>query len=241
MYLSKAKYIFGRTVFDKNCTLALNPHRKYFVVNEVMRNEFYSKHWKGSFSSNDTLRFVSVISGMLYKGLETIIKTSYILKTYSHIDFQWDIVGVSTSDKFVKMSEMEAGKLSSDYNVNYLGKINAEHLSELLCLHDVYIHPSHIENSPNSVCEAMLVGLPVIATNVGGTSSMIENGKEGTLVQDGDPYVLAGAIVDLLNNPKRAYEYANNARQTAVVRHNQESIINELLHGYHEILKDYGK
>lgn len=238
-YLSKSSYIFGRTTWDRNCTLALNPERTYFVVNEILRKNFYNKQWKGDFEACGTIRFISVISNMLYKGLETVIKASYILKTYSHLDFCWDIVGVSGDDKYVKMSEMEAGKFSSDCNVNYMGKINAEQLAELLCQHDIYIHPSHIENSPNSVCEAMLVGLPVIATNVGGTSSMVENGTEGTLIQDGDPYALAGAIVDLLNTPERAKEYAHNAKIKALKRHNKESIIQELITGYKEILEDY--
>ena len=98
---------------------------------------------------------------------------------------------------------------------------------------------SHIENSPNSVCEAMLVGVPTIASFAGGTSSIIKDGEEGILVQDGDPYVLAGSIVHLVQNPDLAMFYSNNAKCRALQRHNPENVYKELLSGYTSILSSY--
>lgn len=231
-YLSKAKYVFGRTSFDERCTLALNPDRMYFVMNELLRNEFYGKNWKGTFSQDGKVYLVSTISSMLYKGLETVIKTANILKQYSHIDFRWDIVGLSGNENYVRMAEYEAGVRSIECNVNFLGKKPASALADILCNADIYIHPSHIENSPNSVCEAMLVGLPVIATNVGGTSSMLKDGVEGVLVQDGDPYELAGAIIEIQKDPQVACLRADVAKKTAIERHEKSKVLKELLSAY---------
>ena len=64
----------------------------------------------------------------------------------------------------------------------------------LLMTADVYVQVSHIENSPNSLCEAMLAGVPVVASYPGGTASRVQDLVHGGLVQDGDPYVLAGAL-----------------------------------------------
>lgn len=66
---------------------------------------------------------------------------------------------------------------------------------------------------------------------------MIENDKEGILVQDGDPYVLAGAIASLANDFGRAKEFAVNAHKRAVTRHNPQRIIGQVLDGYRDILK----
>lgn len=237
-FLSKANYIFGRTFWDRDCTLALNPKRKYYVVNEILRPEFYTKHWKGYFSV-DNIKIISVITAGFYKGMETLLKTAVILKKYSNLSFEWHVVGFSNNDKYIQISEKVTHIKSNNYNIIYHGKLDAEHLSDLLCESDIYVHVSHIENSPNSVCEAMILGMPVIASYAGGTASMLTNKKDGILVQDGDPYVLSGAILDYVNHPELAFNYAQSAKSKALARHNRENIINELLTAYKDIINCY--
>lgn len=237
-YLSKANYIFGRTFWDRDCTLALNSKRKYYVVNEILRPEFYAKHWKG-FISTDKISIVSIITAGIYKGMETLLKTAAILKRYSNLSFEWHIVGYSNCDKWVQISEKITEIKSENCDIIYHGKFDAEHLSDLLCKSDLYVHVSHIENSPNSVCEAMMLGMPVIASFAGGTASMLTNEKDGILVQDGDPYVLAGAIIYLYLNPDKALQYANLARETAYKRHNKKQIIENIILYYNIIIKDF--
>lgn len=99
------------------------------------------------------------------------------------------------------------------------------------------MHVSHIENSPNSVCEAMLVGMPIIASFTGGTASILDNHHEGEFVQDGDPYVLAGGIIKLYDNFEQAKKMGDNARKRAMLRHNPTSVIQELLNAYNLILR----
>lgn len=237
-YLSHAKYIFGRTFWDKGCTLALNPQRKYFTVNEILRPEFYTKQWKGHISQ-DKIKIVSTISGGIYKGYETILKTASILKQYSYINYEWHIAGYSPKNKWVHISEKITNIQSKECNIIFHDRMDAEPLSDLLCQSDIYVHVSHIENSPNSVCEAMLLGLPVIASYSGGTASLLEHNKEGILYQDGDPYVLAGVIKYFQQNPTTAQQYASNAYQRAQIRHNKENIINEIIKGYQAIITDF--
>ena len=81
----------------------------------------------------------------------------------------------------------------TDYNIELLGPLLENELINELLTADLFVHASHIENSPNSVCEAMLLGMPVIATYAGGTPSILSDKNEGLLVQDGDPYALAGS------------------------------------------------
>ena len=143
-----------------------------------------------------------------------------------------------SNSKWVRICEIMTGLTSKDNNIVFHGRIDAETLSELLCKSDIYVHVSHIENSPNSVCEAMMVGMPVIASYAGGTASLLEHEKEGILCQDGDPYVLAGAIIDFKQHPDKALQYASAARKRAMSRHDKESIVKELLDGYAKILED---
>lgn len=238
MYLQKARYIFGRTFWDRDCTLVLNPQRKYYIVNEILRKEFYELKWKG-FLSKKKIRLVSTISGGIYKGMEMVLKVASLLKHFSSIDFEWHIAGYAPSTKWIRISEKTTGIKVCNCNVVFCGRIDSESLAELLRNSDIYVHVSHIENSPNSVCEAMAVGMPVIASYAGGTASLLQHEKEGILYQDGDPYVLAGAIIDMCQNPEKAIEYAAAARSRAVSRHNKERILQELLLGYNLVIQDF--
>ena len=237
-YLSKANYIFGRTFWDKNCTLALNPSRKYFILNEILRPEFYNKNWKG-FISNNKIKIISTVSLGFYKGYETILKTASLLLQYTKLDFEWHVIGYDKNSKILRISEKTTSLKSEECNIMLHGRINAEDLSNLLCNSDIYAHVSHIENSPNAVCEAMLIGIPIIASYAGGTASIISHEKEGILYQDGDPYVLAGTIIQMIQNPNQTISYAKNAHETAMSRHDKKNIIEELVNGYQAIIKDY--
>ena len=164
-----------------------------------------------------------------------------MLKRYSGIGFEWSIAGYDGQDKWVKIAEKLTNIKSKEVNVVLKGLLDAPELSELLVDSDLYLQVSHIENSPNSVCEAMLVGMPVIASFSGGTASLLDNGLEGILVQDGDPYVLAGAVVELSKRFDLAKKYGENARRRALARHNRERISSCLADVYNKILEDYKK
>ena len=83
----------------------------------------------------------------------------------------------------------------------------------------VFVLPSHIENSPNALCEAMVVGTPCIAACVGGVPSLMRDGVDGLLYHDADPYALAGKIDRLLGDPALAERLGASSRERARQRH----------------------
>ena len=116
--------------------------------------------------------------------------------------------------------------------IQLLGIKNANEIVNLLNETRIYVHPSYIDNSPNSLCEAQLLGVPSIATNVGGISSLIENGENGYLVSSNDPYFLAARIIQLLNDRSLLLKISKNAREKAWERHSKEKILNQLIDTY---------
>lgn len=227
----------GRTFWDKDITLLFNYNRKYFTVNEILRNEFYTAKWEKNQFENQ-LQLVSIVSFGVYKGYETILKTAKLLTNYAHFKFTWNIIGYDTNTPMLQITE-KALKLShQNYNIKLHGRQNSQQIVEILKSSDIYCHVSHIENSPNSVCEAMIMGMPIISGYAGGTSSLLEHEKDGILVQDGDPYILAGAICDMQSDFEKARRYGLNAKAKAEQRHNPERIVNELLHAYKDILNN---
>lgn len=237
-YLKNASYVMGRTTWDNSVTRLFNSQRKYFVVNEILRQPFYNKKWdKKHFDS--PVKIVSIISPGVYKGLETLLKAAKLLVSYSNFHFIWNVVGLSDVDDYVSLCEEYTKIKACDVNVCYKGLQNAGKLSDILVNSDLYCHVSHIENSPNSVCEAMLLGMPVIATFAGGTNSLIIDKEDGVLVQDGDPYSIAGTIVNLANDFDYCKKMGDAARKIASERHCPTNVAKELMDSYHKILVDY--
>jgi L-malate glycosyltransferase len=80
---------------------------------------------------------------------------------------------------------------------------------------DVYLNTNRIDNMPVSVIEACAMGLPVVATDVGGVSHLITNGENGLLVPDGDSNKMADAIRTLLKNPDLTEQLSRKGRLLA--------------------------
>jgi glycosyltransferase involved in cell wall biosynthesis len=228
------RYFIGRTDWDKRVSAVLSPKSKYFYGSEILRKDFYSNTWFQK--PNETKIFLSTIQANIFKGLETILACAIILKELDQFKFKWVIAGISDDDEMVRIFEKKAGRKFRDCNVALSGRVKAAELINIQLGADIFIHPSHIDNSPNSVCEAMLLGMPVIATYTGGTGSLLVEKKEGILIQDGDPYSMAGAITELIDNPGYAVQLGQNARAAAIKRHNPDIIVNNLLSIYSRII-----
>ena len=83
---------------------------------------------------------------------------------------------------------------------------------------DLFVLPSYTEGLPNVVLESFAAGVPVVATAVGGTPEVVEDGASGYLVPAGDPQALADRILDALANEDRLRDMGLQGRQTVVER-----------------------
>jgi glycosyltransferase involved in cell wall biosynthesis len=234
----ECRYFMGRTDWDRRITLVLSPHSKYFHCDEIMRSEFYLHQWQPkTIQSNYTI--VSTIKSNVYKGLETIFECKTILsQRFPELDILWKVAGIKEQDEISYLVERKYKARFRDYNIQLLGPLLEDELINELLTADLFVHASHIENSPNSVCEGMLLGMPVIATYAGGTPSILSDKSEGLLVQDGDPYVLTGAIIELFRNKRLASLLGENARIKSLIRNNPEKIVQDVMNIYSTILSE---
>lgn len=233
---SISKNIMGRTDWDKRISRLLSPNCNYFTGNEMLRPVFYQNKWEQN-TIKDRITIVSTSTSTLYKGLETIVKTAILLKNNKTISFEWLIVGQTESGTLAQIVKKWLKVKYCDLGIKFMGLKNEFELVEILLSSDVYCQVSHIENSPNSLCEAMILGMPIVASFAGGTDTILTNREEGILYQDGDPYSCAGAILEIVNNRELGQKYSLNARKKALKRHNPEYIISSLIHSYSEIQK----
>lgn len=227
-------YVMGRTDWDYEVSQLLAPDSQYFHVDEVMRPCFYEKAGEWKKKHKNKLIITSTISQTIYKGLDLILKAAALLEEETDVDFEWQVVGVAPNSKYVRFFEKSICMKTS--RVKYLGVLNAERLRYTLLDSDVYVHPSYIDNSPNSVCEAQLLGMPVIVTAVGGVPSLVEHKVSGLIVPANAPYELAYWLKYIFENPNMAENIGHNATIIAQKRHDREEITKQLLLTYNTIL-----
>lgn len=231
---SCSKNFIGRTAWDRRVTKILAPTAQYFHNDEILRDSFYK--YEHQYQKPVRLIIFTTTWVNIYKGLETILDCAKLLDAIN-LDYEWHIAGLKTEDEVVKIAAKNAKRQISK-NIKFMGMLNQEALAQALLKSSIYVISSHIENSPNSLCEAQILGLPCIATNAGGTSTLLEDGKDGILIQDGDPYAMAGAILEMNENYDKAIIFGKSARRKAQSRHDEQKITVDLLKIYEAVLNE---
>lgn len=233
--LSQVAAVAGRTAFDQRITRVLAPQADYLEVGELLRPEF----WSGGVWSPSALssRRVMTVSGRSFarKGLDTAIQSVALLRNCG-IDVRLNIIGSSPASPVGRAVMQEAAGVGLDASIVTLaGPLTAVQVREALLSSDVYALPSRIDNSPNSLCEAMILGVPCVASTAGGVPSLARDGLEALLVPPGDPYSLAGALLELFSSTELSVSLGSHARMTAIGRHDQGRVIAQLLAAYEAV------
>ena len=108
-------------------------------------------------------------------------------------------------------------------------------VKELVNSH-VFVSPSYIDNSPNAVCEAQLLGMPVISTYTGGLPSLIDDGRTGLFVPTGDAPMLAARLKEVFEDDSLAMRLGSQAHEVAARRHDPDAIVQEIVTAYEDVL-----
>jgi len=232
--LSSCRNYMGRTEWDRAVLLAINPQARYFACNETLADLYYTREWRGQAASAAII--YSTSSGNFYKGSLLLARAVHLLIQRGWKDIQLRLAGMNRS--------YDAGKILVEFirahhlekNILLLERLSPGQIAEEMLGAAVYVHPSHIDNSPNSLCEAMLMGLPCIAANVGGVPSLVRDGEDGLLYHDRDAYMLADRIAQLLNDRPLAGRLGAGARRTALARHDREQIARRTVEIYRQVI-----
>ena len=105
---------------------------------------------------------------------------------------------------------------------------------------DCFVLPSLAEGISNTILEAMASGLPVIATDVGGSADLVANGVTGQLVPAGDSETLAGQIVRFANNPELAIQMGQLGRQRSEEKFSMNAMVAAYQGTYDKLLRRSG-
>lgn len=240
--LQMAGHVMGRTSWDKARTWAINPNAEYHFCNETLRDEFYDG---ASWSYDGCIPHSIFLSqaGYPIKGLHQLLKAMpLILRHYPDTMVRvagHDITKCKTLKDFVhyggygryikhliKIFHLE-GKIS------FVGNLNAEEMKREYLNANVFVCPSSIENSPNSLGEAQVLGVPCVASYVGGVPDMMK-GNEENLYRFEEVEMLAYKICEIFDNRRAAWEKLS---KLALERHDPDINSKHLYDIYRGIAK----
>lgn len=242
--LKKTKHIIGRTTWDKACTLQINPMANYYFCNETLREEFYKHQWDINKCEKYSL-FVSQgqypIKGLHYvlEAMPIILKRFPCAKLYVagknivKSDTIKDKLFMTYYGKYIKKI---IKKLNLEKNIIFTGPLDEKQMCELYLKSHVFVCPSSIENSPNSLGEAMILGVPCVASYVGGIPDMLKHEEEGFLYQADAPYMLAHYVCEIFENKDLALKFSKAARERALMTHDIKNNTARLIEIYNNIL-----
>lgn len=230
--LLEAKNVCGRTAFDKEYMEEINPACRYFALNETLRSDFYGVCWNRENIRKHSL-FLSQ-GNIPLKGAHFAIEAlKLVVKKYP--DTVLYIAGDKiTADKTLKdkIKISSYGKYLRDLvkkngledSVVFTGSLNAKKMLNTFLTSEVFLMASVIENSPNSLGEAMILGVPCIAARTGGIPSLCDDRQEVLMYDPYNSAELADRILELFGDEELEESIRTKARERALLTH--DSIAN---------------
>jgi len=178
-----------------------------FVVPNLIETKCFEEIPTWTATNAHTPRRIGIVGNLkAVKGTDIFIDAAKIvLEKYP--DVQFELVGKGDEQRY----RLQIDQLGIAENVRLAGAVSD--IPALLSTLDVAVLSSRSEGLPNAIMEYMAAGRPCVVTDVGGCCELIQNGRNGLLVPPVDPAALAEGIVNLLDHPERAEQFAKVVRE----------------------------
>ena len=260
--------VTGRTAWDKHYTEKWHPGVKYYHMNETLRSNFYDKSelWnpdccekhgiflsQGNYPIKGLHYMLLALPGILAKYPDTkVYVAGDSIVNYKTLK---DKLKISAYGRYLRRIIKEH-KLEE--HVVFLGRLNAQQMKMQYLKSGLFVCPSTIENSPNSLGEAMILGVPCVSADVGGIPSIFRDGEDGILYRgyrsvkntfdnicneineadeslESNVKALQTAILKMWSDETQMKRYCENARTHARATHDQEANYRKMMEIYAKI------
>ncbi len=264
--IRNAGNITGRTHWDAFYSKYWNETARYFEMNETLRSDFYEDKWNKETCAPHRI-FVSQgdypLKGLHYLLLALPAIRSKFPDVTVHVAGN-SLVNYRTWKDKIKISAYGTylrsiiAKHQLQDTVTFLGSLTGAQMKEQYLSAGLFLCCSSMENSPNSLGEAMLLGVPCVSADVGGISSIFRDGQDGILFRgfekeerytdynkidyereerelDGIVKNLADAVIRMWSDDEACCRYCENATKHAANTHNKEENYKRMVEIYRTI------
>jgi len=224
----KIQHFICRTIFDTGFIKDYNPQANLYENWEMIREPFFENNFS---IEKENILFIGGSNPI--KGIKEMLIAFDLIR--EKCDLRLLIVGKTNPEvieNIIKENELDNIIPNSIEILGFQDEFGVcDAFRKSYCL----VHPSHIDNSPNSVCEAQVSGLPVIASKVGGVSSLIEHNETGILVEL-SPLKIAFEVLRLFSDNQLRDKLSKQSRKIARERHNANTILENTVRIYKKVM-----
>lgn len=240
-----ANHIMGRTLWDRAQAKALSPQARYHHCARILRDEFYTSSW----ARNECESFSIFIGNgaSARKGAHVAVKAlAQLLRDFPEVTLH--IAGQDPRKLPWLTPKRHVGypvylldlicKLGVEQNVRFTGVLDAQQMADRMARSHVCLLASIIENSPNTLGEAMILGVPTVSAYAGGAPSMARDEIEALFYRADDPVMLAFQIRRIFEDPELAGRLSKAARARALQTHDPDNNLADLIAAYKAIMDE---
>ncbi len=243
--LKRAPYIMARTNWDIAC--AHHENRDAIIYNDVrvLRPSFYQNSWSFDKCKKHTI-FVGSSQNQI-KGLHYVLQAlPLILKVYPDTQLYIASPDFIHINSFKDLTMYQSywiyiRKLIKKYNlwehIHFMGILDESAMCQAFLDAHVFVLPSVIENSPNTLSEAAVLGVPTVSSFIAGVPDIIENGVNGWMYAYDEYYIMAEQVIQLFGDNEMAQEFSNKLRKKALKKYDPNQNTDVVYEAYLDILR----
>ncbi len=249
--LNLVGHVIGRSNWDKKHSNLINNALTYYKVNEILREEFYTEdRWSYADCEKHSI-FLSQANYPI-KGLHVFIQALAVVKT-KYPDVKAYLGGFKPFTlnnklldslaylffEYKRLIKSQIKKYDLADNIEYTGVLDANQMKKRYLKSNVFVSASSIENGSNSVSEAMMLRVPIIASEVGGVDSVFNYGIDGLSYKFEDYQTLAEHILTMFELKDKVSVYTDKALIYANKTKDPQTNIQDLLNTYDSIITQH--
>lgn len=237
-----ATHIMGRTPWDRAQAWAIHPDASYHHCSRTLREPFHRIRWRADGCDRHTI-FIGNTASPRKGGHIALQALALLRREYPSARL---IVAGERPDRKARGLRGLVGypayltglmrQLKLDDAVEFTGVLQAEAMAKRMAGCHVFAMTSLIENSPNTLGEAMMLGMPCVSAYTGGTPGMARDASEALFYRAEDPATLAHQIKRLFDSESLCSALGEAAHARALQTHDAEANLRDLLDAYRAIL-----
>jgi len=236
--LNGNQYFIGRTLWDRAQLRMANRKATYLHCDEVLRPEFYLER-SPMIAKHKRPTILATWGSSPFRGTHVLLRAlALVRREIPDVELrlprgQWRSrwfrsYSTHLDDLIRHLGIRDAVTLLPGLSADqYAGEFQRAH---------AFVQASIIENSSNTLCEAMIIGTPSVVSYAGGTASLVKDEETALCYPPGDHAVLAEQLLRLLRDPDLALKLSKNAREVAWKRHGRQQIALRTVEIYEKVI-----